>query len=329
MKEHLISIEQLNLESLNELFDYADFLRPYAFGSTGTRVLDGAVLANLFFEPSTRTRISFGSAFNKLGGNVRDTSSVKFSSIVKGESLQDTSMVISGYCDVVVIRHPETGTAKTFAEASRVPVINGGDGPGEHPSQALLDVYTIQKELSKEPNQIKIAMVGDLKYGRTVHSLAKLLSLYKNIDFRFVAPPEVQMPKKILDYIENKNNGHRITITDDLQNTLEDVEVVYTTRIQQERFPDFEEFSKSLKIHRIDAAMIQQLKNKPVILHPLPRDSRPAFDELSHDLNDYDNLAIFRQTDNGIPVRMAIFCTLMKVSQELVKKLSFKKAWVK
>jgi aspartate carbamoyltransferase catalytic subunit len=238
-------------------------------------------------------------------------------------------MVISGYCDAIVIRHPEIGTARIIADSSRVPVINGGDGHGEHPSQALLDVFTIQKELKKQPNNIKIAMIGDLKYGRTVHSLAKLLSMYKNIDFRFVAPPEVQMPSDIIDYIENKNNGHRVTITEDLQSTMEEVEVVYSTRIQQERFPDFEKFSKSLKINRIDAQLISKLKNKPVILHPLPRDSRPAFDELSHDLNDYENLAIFKQTDNGIPVRMAIFCTLLGITQDQIIKNTFEKAWMK
>jgi len=176
---HILSISQFAQQDVEELFKVADAMEPYARREKRTRVLDGAILSNLFFEPSTRTRVSFGCAFNLLGGHVRETSDIKTSSISKGESLYDTARVISGYSDVIAMRHPVAGSVEEFSRASRVPVLNAGDGPAEHPSQALLDLYTIRKELGiKGPvENLRIAMVGDLKHGRTVHSLGKLLSL--------------------------------------------------------------------------------------------------------------------------------------------------------
>ena len=176
---HILSINQFDTQDVEALFSVADQMQPYALREMKTRVLEGAILGSLFFEPSTRTRISFGCAFNLLGGQVRETTDIKASALAKGESLYDTARVISGYSDIIVMRHPMDGSVEEFSKASRVPVINAGDGTAEHPSQALLDLYTIKKELNitGEINGLNIAMVGDLKYGRTVHSLCKLLRL--------------------------------------------------------------------------------------------------------------------------------------------------------
>ena len=194
---HIISVKQFERVDIDRVFQVADSMEPYAHRKRITKVLDGAILGNMFFEPSTRTRVSFGCAFNLLGGHVRETTDVKTSSISKGESLYDTARVISGYSDVIVMRHPKVGSVSEFAKASRVPVINGGDGPNEHPSQALLDLYTIKKELGSNDRAIDgmhIAMVGDLKHGRTVHSLSQLLLVYDKIRFTLISPTELCMP---------------------------------------------------------------------------------------------------------------------------------------
>ena len=189
---HILSVDQFDRGDIERIFSVADDLRPYAMRTRVTRVLQGAILSNMFFEPSTRTRISFGSAFNLLGGEVRETTEVKASSLAKGESLHDTARVLSGYSDVIVMRHPQAGSVADFARASRVPVLNAGDGPNEHPSQALLDLYTIKQEMAghgKGIDGLRIALIGDLKYGRAVHSLCKLLGHYDDIAYhpRFAA----------------------------------------------------------------------------------------------------------------------------------------------
>ena len=179
---HILSIDQFERSDVERLFSLAESLEPYSNKEKITKVLDGAILGNMFFEPSTRTRISFGASFNLLGGSVREITESGSSSLAKGESLADTAQVLSGYSDIIVLRHPDEGSVRKFAESSRVPVINGGDGSNEHPSQALLDLYTIKKELSqngKTVDGLKIALVGDLKFGRAVHSLCKILSLYR------------------------------------------------------------------------------------------------------------------------------------------------------
>ena len=234
---HLLSVDQLSRESVEELFWLADVMQPIARRQKVTRVLEGAVLANLFFEASTRTRISFGAAFCRLGGSVCDTTGFTFSSMAKGESIYDTSRVVSGYVDAMVIRHPEKGSVAEFARATNIPVVNGGDGPGEHPSQALLDLYTIQREFSRLGKLIDgahIAMVGDLKYGRTVHSLIKLLSLYRGLTFTLIAPQSLEMPSEIVDVVSR--NGHVIEFSDSPANCLAKADILYATRIQKERF---------------------------------------------------------------------------------------------
>ncbi len=234
---HILSVQQFERQDVDTIFRVADSMEPYARRQRMTKVLDGAILGNMFFEPSTRTRVSFGCAFNLLGGDVRETTDVKASSISKGESLYDTARVISGYSDVIVMRHPQVGAVAEFAKASRVPVINGGDGPNEHPSQALLDLYTIEKELAFKQLTIDgmhIAMVGDLKHGRTVHSLSQLLTLYDKIKFTLISPQELRMPEGIVSNL--RNAGHEVVETEDMEAGLHGNDTVYLTRIQEERF---------------------------------------------------------------------------------------------
>ena len=311
---HLLSVDQFNRESAEDLFRLADVMLPIARRQKVTRVLEGAVLANLFFEASTRTRVSFGAAFCRLGGSVCDTTGFTFSSMAKGESIHDTSRVIAGYADAIVVRHPEQGAVAEFARATNVPVVNGGDGPGEHPSQALLDLYTIQREFSrlgKIVDGAHIVLVGDLKYGRTVHSLVKLLALYRGIKFTLISPPMLEMPTYIVEQISR--NGHVVEQTHDLTSGLRGADVVYATRIQKERFTDesFEGYTPDFQINQ--ALVDSACGPDTLIMHPLPRDSRPGANDLSTDLNHDSRLAIFRQTDNGIPVRMAIFAVLLGV----------------
>ncbi|MCV2886454.1 aspartate carbamoyltransferase [Aestuariibacter sp. AA17] len=315
---HILSVNQFDREAIQTVFNTADLMVPYARRDKRTTVLDGAILGNLFFEPSTRTRVSFGTAFNLLGGEVRETTGMSSSALAKGESLYDTARVLSGYSDVIAMRHPDANSVAEFAQGSRIPVINGGDGPNEHPTQALLDLYTISKERQSHGESVDglhIAMIGDLKYGRTVHSLSKLLSLYNNVRFTLIAPNELAMPDYILDTIDNA--GHRITITDQLDGSV-DADICYQTRIQEERFPSQEEANKYRGKFRLNQAIYtKHFQSKTVIMHPLPRDSRADANELDNDLNQHPNLAIFRQTDNGVLVRMALFALTLGVADKV------------
>jgi len=311
---HILSVNQFDRDAIEKIFHIANQMRPYAKRQKRTKVLDGAILGNLFFEPSTRTRVSFGTAFNLLGGEVRETTGMSSSALAKGESLFDTARVLSGYSDVVAMRHPDSGSVAEFADGSRVPVINGGDGANEHPTQALLDLYTINKELTyhqQDINGMHIAMIGDLKFGRTVHSLSRLLSLYKNVHFTLIAPKELAMPGSVLDVIDNA--GHKLTITEQLEGNL-DADICYQTRIQEERFPSQQEADKYRGKFRLNQAIYtKHFQSKTVIMHPLPRDSRQEANELDNDLNQNPNLAIFRQTDNGVLIRMALFALTLGV----------------
>ena len=325
MSQHLLTVDSLNRDSVDHLLRVAARMEPIASRRQVTRVLEGAVLGNLFFEASTRTRVSFHTAFCRLGGSVCDTTGFTFSSMAKGESLYDTSRVMSGYCDAIVMRHPEQGSVAEFAAATNVPVINGGDGPGEHPSQALLDLYTIDKEfqrLGKSLGGAHILLTGDLKYGRTVHSLIKLLSLYDPLRITLVSPPGLEMPTSLIDLVTTR--GHQVEVRDHLATDFSDLDVVYTTRIQKERFT--EEMNESFKGISDDfmvnkAFLDQRCSDSTIVMHPLPRDSRPGANDLNVDLNGDPRLAIFRQTDNGIPMRMAIFATLLKVDDLIEKDL--------
>ncbi len=313
-KHQLLSVDQFSRESVEELFRIADQMQPIARRQKVSRVLEGAVLGNLFFEASTRTRVSFGAAFCRLGGSVCDTTGFTFSSMAKGESIYDTSRVMSGYVDAMVIRHPEKGSVAEFARASNIPVVNGGDGPGEHPSQALLDLYTILTEFSRLGKLLDgahIALVGDLKYGRTVHSLIKLLALYRGLKFTLISPRGLEMPDYILE--QTGKHGHTILQTNSLEEGLVGADVIYATRVQKERFAA-EELEGYTPDFQVNKAIIDKCCGPDVIvMHPLPRDSREGANDLSVDLNHDSRLAIFRQTDNGIPVRMAIFAVLLGV----------------
>ncbi len=318
---HILSIDQFERGDIERVFTVADGMTPYALREKVTRVLEGAILGNMFFEASTRTRVSFGCAFNLLGGDVRETTGIKSSAIAKGESLYDTARVLSGYSDVICMRHPSEGSVAEFAEASRVPVINGGDGANEHPSQALLDLYTIQKEQQERGrglDGLRIAMMGDLKYGRTVHSLCRLLCLYENLHITLISPEELSMPEKYISLAEEK--GHKVTISNELTASISNVDIVYSTRIQEERFPSKQEADIYRGQFRLNQAIYTQYcEPNTVIMHPLPRDSRADANELDNDLNQNPNLAIFRQTDNGILVRMALFAMVLGV-ENLVDK---------
>ena len=313
---HILSINQFQRQDVERVFAVADQMQPYALRKKVTRVLEGAILGNMFFEASTRTRVSFGSAFNLLGGEVRETAGFESSALVKGESLQDTARVLSGFSDVICMRHPQEGSVADFASASRVPVMNGGDGANEHPTQALLDLYTIRSELEARGRAIdglKIAMIGDLRHGRTVHSLSKLLSVYNNIEVVLVSPRELCLPAPIIEAM--RSAGVLVKESHELTGGISDVDIVYSTRIQEERFSSKEEADLYRGKFRLNQSIYTEFcQPNTVIMHPLPRDSRADANELDSDLDSNPNLAIFRQTDNGVLVRMALFALVLDVA---------------
>ena len=316
---HILSINQFQREDVDRVFSVADKMEPYALRKRVTRVLEGAILGNMFFEASTRTRVSFGSAFNLLGGEVRETAGFENSALVKGESLQDTARVLSGFSDVICMRHPEAGSVADFAAASRVPVLNGGDGANEHPTQALLDLYTIRKEMSDKGRDIdglSVAMIGDLRHGRTVHSLSKLLLLYNDIRVVLISPKELTLPDSIIASM--RAAGVDVTVSHELTQSIADVDIAYSTRIQEERFSSKQEADLYRGKFRLNQAIYTQYcQPNTVIMHPLPRDSRKDANELDSDLDDNPNLAIFRQTDNGVLVRMALFALVLDVADKV------------
>ena len=262
--------------------------------------LKGKILASLFYEPSTRTRLSFETAMTRLGGSVITAEGIQFSSMYKGETVEDTMQVVGRYADIVVMRHPEQGSADKAASVCPVPFINAGDGPGQHPTQALLDLFTIQKELGKIEG-LTIAMVGDLRYGRTVHSLSFLLGLYPKIKFIFISPKELTMPFKVTDFLKEKKLSFRET--HDLKEGF-DADILYMTRVQRERFADRSEYERLKNKYHLTASM---LKGKKVtVMHPLPR-----VGEIASDVDQLKTAAYFRQTGNGVPLRMALLSMLL------------------
>jgi aspartate carbamoyltransferase catalytic subunit len=256
-------------------------------------------MAALFYEPSTRTRLSFESAMLRLGGRTMGTENAReFSSAAKGETLEDSIRIVSGYADVIVLRHAEEGAARRAAAVSDVPVINAGDGPGQHPTQALLDVYTIRDELGRLDG-IRVALVGDLANGRTARSLVYLLSKYRDIEVFFVAPPAVAMRQDIKSHLDE----HRVRWqeTSDLDQVLSQVDVVYQTRIQKERFEDDAAYQAVKGVYRIDASVMKRLAPGAILLHPLPR-----VDEIAPEVDADPRAAYFRQARNGVQIRMAL-----------------------
>jgi aspartate carbamoyltransferase catalytic subunit len=294
-RRHILSMRDLSRDEIDSVLKLAADLEVYAKGKRGN-LLEGKILALLFFEPSTRTRMSFETAMKRLGGAVINLGPAEGSSISKGESLADTVRVIGGYADALVIRHPLEGSARLASEFSPVPVLNAGDGAGQHPTQTLLDLYTIKKESSLE--NLKIALVGDLKYGRTVHSLAYALSLY-GADITLVSPPTLRMPEQIKADIAGKGTAVRETC--DLQSVIRDVDVLYMTRIQRERFPDPLEYQKVAKSYRITPEQLHDVRDDLIIMHPLPR-----VDEIAQSVDATMHAMYFRQSFYGVPVRMAL-----------------------
>ena len=318
---HILSIDQFDRSDIDQLFSVADDLEPYSLRKKVTRVLEGAILGNMFFEPSTRTRISFGAAFNLLGGAVRETTEVGTSSLIKGESLIDTAQVLSSYSDIIVMRHPDEDSVKSFSEASRVPVINGGDGSNEHPTQALLDLFTIKKELKAKKKTIdglRIALVGDLKFGRAVHSLSKILCLYEGATINLISPKELKLPNSYIDLLTKA--GVKMTQSENLQEGITEVDIIYMTRIQEERFKDKSDAKKYKGLLSLNKEIYTaNCEPNTVIMHPLPRDSRKEANELDSDLYENPNLAIFRQADNGLVIRMALFSLVLGVADQIHK----------
>jgi aspartate carbamoyltransferase len=265
-------------------------------------LLRGKILATLFYEPSTRTRLSFETAMQRLGGGVVGMGSVESSSVAKGETLTDTIRTVSQYADIVVIRHPKIGSAKEAADATDIPIINAGDGAGQHPTQALLDLYTIRKELGKLKG-LTIALTGDLKNGRTVHALVEVLSHF-GMKFYFVSPGLLRMPEEIMTRMKEK--GSEVVETEDLALAASRSDLIYMTRIQKERFADLAEYEKVKGSYIIDQSFLDRLGKKVTILHPLPR-----VDEISPEVDTYPGAAYFRQMRNGVYVRMALLAMVM------------------
>ena len=308
----IISIGDLSKDEIQAVLTQAAvYEQRLARGERGAvgQVLQNRLLATVFYEPSTRTRLSFESAMNRLGGRVLSVAEARTSSsAAKGETIYDSGRMLEGYADVIVQRHPAIGSARALADAADVPVINAGDGAGEHPTQALLDLYTIQREgptgtQLRTLDGLHVAMVGDLKNGRTVHSLSKALSHWK-VELSYVAPPELAMPRDVVSYVTGR--GVTVHESDRLADGLKNADVVYVTRIQQERFNTVEEYMKYKGVYVINAAVVAQVKPGVAIMHPLPR-----VDEITTDVDQLPNAAYFRQAHNGVFVRMALLAMVL------------------
>ncbi|HVB76628.1 MAG TPA: aspartate carbamoyltransferase [Candidatus Nitrosotalea sp.] len=294
---HVLEAQQFSRELLEEIFRRSDEIRANPYRAGGR--LQGRIMAALFYEPSTRTRLSFEAAMLRLGGLTIGTDNARdFSSAAKGETLEDTIRIVSGYADVIVLRHYEEGAARRAAEVSEVPLINAGDGKGQHPTQALLDVYTIKDELGRLDG-ITVAMVGDLANGRTARSLAYLLSRYEGVRIHFVAPAAVAMGEDIKSHLSE--HGVEWSQTADLEEALGVADVVYQTRIQKERIERGAEYEALRGLYRIDASTMARLRPGAIVMHPLPR-----VDEIDPEVDSDPRAAYFRQARNGLHIRMAL-----------------------
>lgn len=301
MPRHIVEVSQFSRDDLEFVFDRADEMRTLP---KSDKRLDGRILATIFYEPSTRTRLSFESAMLRLGGNVISTENAReFSSAIKGETVEDTIRIIEGYSDAIVIRHHEQGAAARAASVASVPVLNAGDGPGEHPTQALLDLYTIRHELGRVDN-LRIALVGDLRYGRAVRSLAMLLTRSKGIELIFVSPPEAEMGEDVRQALTQA--GIPFRDESDLTAAVEGVDVVYQTRIQKERFSSEEEYARNKGIYIVNGETMANLPSSAIVLHPLPR-----VDEIAQSFDSDPRAKYFDEAHNGVFVRMALLEALL------------------
>jgi len=300
----IISVKQFSRADLEYIFGVAHEMRGMVERVGTFDLLKGKILANLFYEPSTRTSSSFTAAMERLGGSVIPINEVKYSSVTKGESLSDTVRTLECYADVLVLRHPETGSAAIAAKAARKPVINAGDGTGEHPTQALLDTFTIFEELGAgQVDGMTVTMLGDLKYGRTVHSLARLLSLF-NVKLNYVSPDILKMPKEVMNEVGEKGIPQAEFST--LETALPETDVLYVTRVQKERFEDPADYEKVKNAFVVDPAIMKAAKQDMIVMHPLPR-----VGEISVDFDDDPRAAYFRQMEYGLYVRMALLAMVL------------------
>jgi len=300
--QDIISVRQFSRENLDHIFGVADEMRAIVKRVGSSDLLKGHVLACVFYEPSTRTSSSFIAAMSRLGGSVIPINEVRYSSVTKGESLPDTIRTLESYADVIVLRHPDMGASKVAAEYARKPIINAGDGVGEHPTQALLDLYTIQSELG-QIDGLHVAMVGDLRYGRTVHSLARLLCLY-DVQMTFISPEILRLPLDVMNEVKDRDKQVRETY--DVHDVIADVDVLYVTRVQRERFADQAQYESVKDYYVITPELMQLAKERMIIMHPLPRVS-----EISYTLDDDPRAAYFRQMENGMYIRMALLATVL------------------
>ena len=298
----IISVKQFSIKDLNYIFEVAHEMREMVERVGTFDLLKGKILTNLFYEPSTRTASSFTAAMERLGGSVIPINEVKYSSVAKGESLPDTIRSLECYSDVIVLRHPEVGASELAAKYAHKPIINAGDGIGEHPTQALLDLFTIIEEKGVVDG-LTVTMLGDLKYGRTVHSLSRLLSLY-DVKLNFVSPEILKLPEEIISELQGKGIPyHEYT---QLEKALPETDVLYVTRVQKERFEDAQQYEKVKGTYIIMPETLKDAKSDMVIMHPLPR-----VGEISMDLDDDPRAAYFRQMEYGMYVRMALLAMVL------------------
>jgi aspartate carbamoyltransferase catalytic subunit len=299
----ILDTDQFSKEDLDFIIQKTNVMKQLLHSGKSFGMLNGKLLASLFFEASTRTRLSFESAMERLGGRVISTVGFQFSSISKGETLYDTMKMVEAYADITVIRHPVEGSSRIAAGAVKMPVINAGDGAGQHPTQALLDMYTIKSEKGKLDG-LTVGFIGDLKYGRTIHSLIKLLKFY-NIHLYLISPEELTLP----DSYKKEMDGYPLSFeeTRDIKK-IWDCDVIYVTRIQEERFPDHKEYDRLKETYKVNKELILASKKNTTVLHPLPR-----VNELSTDVDDLPNAAYFRQAEYGVIVRMTLLCLCLGV----------------
>ncbi|MCQ2356652.1 MAG: aspartate carbamoyltransferase [Methanocorpusculum sp.] len=298
-QKNILSVRDMDREEIDALLTAAAKFDQNEF--TGHE-LEGKILAVLFFEPSTRTRMSFSSAMMRFGGKILNLGSVEASSIAKGETLSDTIRVISGYADAIVLRHPKEGAARLASEVASVPVINGGDGAGQHPSQTLLDLFTIRKSMRLE--NIDVGLQGDLRYGRTVHSLADALTKYNNIRLHTIAPEGLDLPNHLKQDLMDA--GMEIIVHESIEETIPELDVLYVTRLQRERFPDPAAFASFSATYRVTPKLLERAKPSMIVLHPLPR-----VDEIDPAVDSLPCAKYFQQAHYGVPVRMAMLHEVM------------------
>ena len=306
----LITMDDLTNEEILQVLDSARRLVPVAKGEVYLPLLQGKVLGNLFFENSTRTRMSFEAAMKRLGGEVLNLSSVG-SSVAKGETLYDTMQMVDGYADIAVIRHPNQGAAQYSADAVEIPILNGGDGAGNHPTQTMLDLFTI-REAHGSLEGLNVVMVGDLRYGRNTHSLSHALVRF-GAKITLVSPDTLKMPDEIVSDL--KNHGGEITETEEMSSSIDSADVIYMTRIQKERFPDEDEYMKVAGIYKLTEDDLSEAKSGMIVMHPLPR-----VNELHASVDSTKHAKYFQQAFNGVPTRMALLCRSLGIDiPEVVK----------